>query len=283
MKSRKYLILIIFILAISAPQLLYYYQNYSKEHNRTENTLETKIPNNNTQQELIKPQKQLVKVPAPPEKPVSIPILMYHEVGNGPDCMWVSDTDFYEQMKYLHDNGYQTITLSQAVELLTGHYDTTNKVVLSFDDGYLTFYSHAWPVLKEFDQTATIFIISNLVGTPEYLTWQQIKFLDSNGIEIGGHTRTHPLLPTLSTLNSNVEIVQGKADIDVQLGKGIETFCYPTGKYNSQVVQQVNGAGYVAGVTMVQRKASSNDQLLLLPRLGVYKDDPLERFIKVIK
>lgn len=283
MKLRKNLILIMFILAIFAPQLSYFYQNYSMEHNQAENTIETAIPNDNIQQELIIPQQQLVKVPAPPEKPVSIPILMYHEVGNGPDCMWVSDKDFYEQMKYLHDNGYQTITLSQAVELLTGHYDTSNKVVLSFDDGYLTFYSHAWPVLKEFEQVATIFIISNLVGTPEYLTWQQIKFLDSNGIEIGGHTRTHPLLPTLTTLNSNVEIVQGKKDIDAQLGKSIKTFCYPTGKYNSQVIQQVNGAGYVAGVTMVQRKASSNDQLLLLPRLGVYKDDPLERFIEVIK
>ena len=283
MRSRKYLILIMFILAILAPQLLNFYQNYSKEHNSTENTPETKIVNNSIQQELIIPQKQLIKVPAPPDKPVSIPILMYHEVGNGPDCMWVSDKDFYEQMKYLHDNGYQTITLSQAVELLTGHYDTSHKVVLSFDDGYLTFYSHAWPVLKEFEQTATIFIISNLVGTPEYLTWQQIKFLDSNGIEIGGHTRTHPLLPTLTTLNSNVEIVQGKQDIEAQLGKSIETFCYPTGKYNSQVIQQVNGAGFVAGVTMVQRKASSTDQLLLLPRLGVYKDDPLERFIEVIK
>ena len=283
MRARKYLVLIIFILALLGPSLIFAYQNHRYKQSAVENTAPKVSVPDTSQPELASPQKELVKIPAPPGKAVSIPILMYHEVSEGPDCMWVSDKDFYAQMKYLHDNGYQTITLSQAVELLTGHYDTSKKVVLTFDDGYLTFYSHAWPVLKEFNQQATIFVISKLVGTPEYLTWEQIGFLAANGIEVGGHTRTHPLLPTLNAANSNAEIAGGKQDIEAQLGQGITTFCYPTGKFNAQTLQQVKTAGYVAAVTMEQRKASSADNLLLLPRWGVYKNDSLERFKTVIK
>lgn len=282
MKSNKNLILVIFILALFTPQLILGYQNNSQKQKSVEKMPEATLTENSIP-EPRQPEKELVKIPVTPGKTVSIPILMYHEIGEGPDCMWVTEKDFYNQMKYLHDNGYQTISLSQAVELLTGHYDTSKKVVLSFDDGYLTFYSYAWPILKEFDQQATIFIISKLVGTPDYLTWEQIRFLASNGIEVGGHTRTHPLLPTLSAAQSDAEITGGKQDIEAQLGKKINTFCYPTGKYNAQIVKQVKDAGYVAAVTMEQRKSFSTDNLLLMPRLGVYKDDPLDRFTAVTK
>jgi len=283
MRARKYLILIIFILALFGPSLFFAYQNNRHKQPAAENTPSTVSVPDISQTKPALPQQELVKIPAPAGKAVSIPILMYHEVSEGPDCMWVPDKDFYEQMKYLHDNGYQTITLSQAIELLAGHYDTSKKVVLTFDDGYLTFYSHAWPVLKEFNQQATIFVISKMVGTPEYLTWDQIRFLASNGIEVGGHTRTHPLLPTLSNANSNAEIAGGKQDIEAQLGQGITTFCYPTGRFNTVILQQVKTAGYFAAVTMEQRKATSTDNLLLLPRWGVYKNDSLERFKEVIK
>jgi len=283
MSARKYLILIIFILALLGPSFFIAYQDSKIKQPAVQNTPPTVSTPDISTPEKVSPPNELVKIPAPAGKAVSIPILMYHEISEGPDCMWVSDKDFHAQMKYLHDNGYQTITLSQAVELLTGHYDTSKKVVLTFDDGYLTFYTHAWPVLKEFNQQATIFVISKLVGTPEYLTWEQISFLAANGIEVGGHTRTHPLLPTLSVSNSNLEIAGGKQDIEAQVGKIITTFCYPTGKYNTQIIQQVKGAGYVAGVTMEQRKASSTENLFLLPRWGVYKGDSLERFKTVIK
>jgi peptidoglycan/xylan/chitin deacetylase (PgdA/CDA1 family) len=284
MFSKKHLVLIVFILIIFTPQLLFCYKNYSNRNNNTENSPETAIVTDNSELNSTVTEKQLVKIPAPAGKPTPIPILMYHEISTGPNCMWVPEKDFYVQMKYLHDNGYQTISLSQAVELLNGHYDTSKKVVLTFDDGYSTFYDYAWPILEEFDQQATIFIISKLADTPEYLNWEQIRYLASNGIEIGGHTRTHPLLTTLSTSDSNIEIAQGKQEIESRLGKSIATFCYPTGNYNSQVVNQIKNAGYVAAVTMTQqRKASYSDDLFLLPRLGVYKDDSLERFIEIIK
>jgi len=280
--AKKWIILIMFISVLFIPQLLFAYQNYHQQQDSEELSATTSGASSSPEVTIVK-QPEVSKIPAPPEKPVSVPILMYHEIGEGPDCLWVSEKDFYNQMKYLHDNGFQTITLSQAVELLTGHYDTSQKVVLTFDDGYNTFYSNAWPVLKEFNQQASVFIISGLVGKPGYMNWEEINLLAVNNIEIGGHTITHPLLPTLSLSKSSEEIIGAKQAIDARLGESTTTFCYPTGKYNSQVVGQVKTAGYRAAVTMVQRRASSSDDLLLLPRLGVYKDDPLDRFVALVK
>lgn len=282
MVAKKYLVLLIVMAAIFAFPLWWVNNSYSERHY---------IPQTTTEQDSADVQlnlpaytaPELVKQPAPADKVQSIPILMYHEVSTGPDLMWVSDQNFRAQMQYLHDNGYQTITLTQAAELLTGHYDTSKKVVLTFDDGYSTFYANAWPVLKEFNQTATLFVISSLVGNPEYVTWEQIRFLNSQGIEIGGHTRTHPLLPTLTTQTAISEIKGGKQDIEAQLGRNISSFCYPTGKYNSQIVQQVKAAGYTAAVTMVQSKAVSTDNILLLPRWGVYQTDRLDHFTTLIQ
>lgn len=282
MVAKKYWILLIVIAALFAPPLWWANLNHSQKPANPE-----KVKDQATAD--VAPSfpeyraPDLIKLPAPADKTLSIPILMYHEISTGPDLMWVSDQNFRAQMQYLHDNGYQTITLARARELLAGHFDTSKKVVLTFDDGYSTFYTNAWPILKEFNQTATLFVISGLVGNPDYVTWDQIRLLSSQGVEIGGHTRTHPLLPTLTTQAVFAEINGGKQDVEVQLGQSISSFCYPTGKYNNQIVEQVRGAGYTSAVTMVQREASSTDNLLLLPRWGVYQNDSREHFMTLIQ
>lgn len=274
--QNKWAVLILFMVILFTPQLITCYRSSHQlpvaESGNAPIGLEIKAA----------PLPELIKIPAPPGQAVSIPILMYHEVAEGPDCLWVSTQDFHDQMKYLNDNGYQTITLSQAVELLKGHYDTSRKVVLTFDDGYDSFYANAWPILQEFNQQATIFIISGLVGKPGYMSWEQIKVLADNNIEIGGHTKTHPLLPELTASQAADEILGAKSDMESRLDLNTTMFCYPTGKYNQQIVEQVKAAGYEAAVTMVQRRASSKDDILLLPRWGVYKGDTLDRFAKLM-
>lgn len=231
--------------------------------------------------EVIKPEP--ARIPLPDGQVGRIPILMYHQISSGPDCMWVETSAFRAQMQYLHEQGIHTITLSQAAALLQGHYDTSKMVVLTFDDGYDTFYQHAWPILQEFNQTATVFVISGLVGNPGYMNWDQIKFLSLQGIEIGGHTLTHPLLPDMSAPSAQKEIEQDKTNIEAQLGQAISSFCYPTGRYNGQIQRMLVEAGYEHAVTMVQREATSQDRLLLLPRWGVYQGDSLARFEKLVK
>lgn len=283
MPWHKYFILITIIAALFGPQFAWMREHseaYPPQMHSTA-SYESRQYAEKPGPEIIKP--ELIRIPLPGEQVGSIPILMYHQVSSGPDCMWVETSDFRAQMQYLHEQGIQTITLSQAAALLQGHYDTSKMVVLTFDDGYDTFQEHAWPILQEFNQTATVFVISGLVGKPGYMNWEQIKLLALQGIEIGGHTLTHPLLPSIPASSAQKEIEQDKKNIEAQLGQGISSFCYPTGRYDGQTLRILEEAGYACAVTMVQKEASSQDNLLLLPRWGVYQEDSLARFEKLVK
>lgn len=211
--------------------------------------------------------------------PVYVPIFMYHEVGEGPNNLYLAEKNLYAQMKYLHDNGYQTITMARAREMLANKEDMTGKVVLTFDDGYKSFYNVVWPVLKEFNQTATLYVISGLVGNDRYVTWEQVKILADNGIEIGGHTRTHPLLARIDPGLLDEEISGGKKEIEAHIERPITSFCYPTGSYNRQVIAKVKEAGYETATTMESGKASSKNDPFLLPRWGVFKQESLSVFV----
>ena len=155
-------------------------------------------------------------------KGLRIPILMYHSISEeretGHPYYWINTSPdiFAEQMKCLHDNDYQVISLSDAVELIKNHdcvsgspaADPTEHesrqpsplrpVVLTFDDAYLDFYTHAFPVLRRYGFTATLFLPTAYVDGRrpgirgrEHLTWEQAHELWSDTITFGSHTVNH--------------------------------------------------------------------------------------------
>jgi hypothetical protein len=146
-------------------------------------------------------------------KPVNgLVILMYHELGSGPNSLYVPENNFREQMHYLKVNGFNVIPLSSARDLLLNRGSTTRTVAITFDDGYLSFYTKAWPVLKEYGYPATLFVCSQLVGCANYCNWEQLKEVQAAGIEIGSHTRTHPSLPSLNLEDLNKEVSGSKQE-----------------------------------------------------------------------
>jgi hypothetical protein len=123
-----------------------------------------------------------------------VPILMYHHVKNCDDScddiekgLSVSPEDFDAQMKYLSDNGYETINLSDLF-----YKSDKKQVVLTFDDGYTDNIDEAMPILNKYGFKATLFIITEMVGTDRYMSWNQIKTLKNNNWDLGGHTLNHP-------------------------------------------------------------------------------------------
>jgi len=176
---------------------------------------------------------------------------------------------FAEHMKFLHENDYKVISLDQAVEILKYSKNIQksqraigpNKftpltflkkrsgtnligakqlnqpekyVVLTFDDGFRNFYTDAFPILKEYNFPATVFLPTDFIGTEknklrgkEHLTWGQVSELSDSGINFGSHTVTHPELSNLSNKDIEYEIKQSKKTIEYKLGKAINTFSYP--------------------------------------------------------
>lgn len=216
------------------------------------------------------PAVEVPPAPAPRPLAASLTILMYHEIGTGPNSLYLPESNFRAQMAYLRDSGYQVITMAQAQPLLAQNQIPAKTVVITFDDGYVSFYNRVWPILKEFGFPATVYVCTDFADTnSNYLNWQQIIALHQAGIEIASHTATHPSLVNCSPGQLSKEIQGSKAMLESKLGVPVKSFCYPTGASNSQVVQLTKEAGYTSAVTVVARQAAAKDDPYLLPRIRV--------------
>lgn len=211
-----------------------------------------------------------------------LPILMYHEIGDGPNGLYVTVNDFRTQMHYLRDNGFHTVTMKQAEAMLADHEVEPKTAAITFDDGYLSFYTEAWPILQECGFTATVYVCSSFVGRRMYLSWDQLKELQAGGIEIGSHTQTHPSLKTAGYDKASAEIQVSKQIIEQNLGLPVLSFCYPSGAYNENTLQIIKDAGYTSAVTVAFGYATPQDNRYLLPRIRIPGGKDMDYFQKYI-
>ena len=130
----------------------------------------------------------------------AVPALMYHSISKRP-AGWTEDLCvppevFEEHLKYLKEHGYTVVTARQATILLKSRQNVMNTVVLTFDDGYVDNYTQAFPLLKKYGFSGTFYIIGKDVGktldrngTIQYMSFEQLKEMHRQGMEIGSHTR----------------------------------------------------------------------------------------------
>ena len=107
-----------------------------------------------------------------PEPPLTatIPILMYHHLADyAANDYTVTPETFAMHMRTLYENGFNTIALQQLLDFVDhGTPLPENPVVITFDDGYLSVYQYAFPILKQYGLVATSFVIGEAVGTDTY-------------------------------------------------------------------------------------------------------------------
>ncbi|MCG0238166.1 MAG: polysaccharide deacetylase family protein [Firmicutes bacterium] len=177
-------------------------------------------------------------------------------------------------MDYLARAGYNTVTLAQLYRHLTSGEPLPEKpVVITFDDGYASFYEHAFPRLRERGFVATLFVITDKVGTPRYVTWEQVREMAAAGIEIGSHTATHPDLRELEASQLEHEVSGSRKTLEEQVGVPVLFFCYPGGYYDEAALAAVQTAGYLGAVTTVFGAAAPGDDPLQWPRVPVSRGD----------
>jgi Predicted xylanase/chitin deacetylase len=212
----------------------------------------------------------------------AISILMYHVIATGPNNLFVPADAFDAQMDYLHQKGYHTVTMAAAAEMLTSRHILAKTMVLTFDDGYESVYTAAWPIMRKYGFTGTIYVCSSFPGRPNYLSWDEIRALHANGMEIGSHTRNHIDLKKAAPDVQREEIMGSKKILEEQLGIPVVSFCYPSGAYNDQTPAIVKEAGYTSAVTVAYGHASSQDNIYLLSRVRVSGGLPLSKFTQMI-
>jgi len=222
---------------------------------------------------------------------IRVPILMYHYIGNNPDpkdsqreTISLGPDKFDEQMKYLHDNNYTSITLDTLYPTITNQtYLSEKSVILTFDDGYMDFYYNAYPILQKYNIRATVFIPTILMNQGYYLTWQQIKEMSSSGlITLGSHCFHHYHLTTLSPEAIEFELKESKKILQDTLGVPINFLAYPYGSTNNQIIEGVKKAGYIGAVGTWPSKIQSEGTIFNMPRLRISGGITLQDFIQLL-
>jgi peptidoglycan/xylan/chitin deacetylase (PgdA/CDA1 family) len=180
-----------------------------------------------------------------------IPILMYHHIGDQASWLYVDPNTFASQMDYLIGKGYSTVTLSDVVDhFASGKNLGANPVVLTFDDGYRDFYSQAYPILRQKNLKATVFLITQLMEGADYLTWEEARELAGNPlITIGDHSLSHRSLASLNEEDIKSEVLSSRDILQSQLHIPINVFSYPYGSSNQTVTKYLQEGGFVAAVT----------------------------------
>ncbi|MEW9094137.1 MAG: polysaccharide deacetylase family protein [Clostridiaceae bacterium] len=213
-------------------------------------------------------------------------ILMYHSIGyeknNG---LRMPEEQFRKQMKYINDNGYTTLTMDELYSFFIENKPIPKKsLVITFDDGYLDNYKYAYPILKEFNLKATIFVIaSNIDKDNRSMNSQQLKELQANGIDIQSHTLNHEELNKLSYEKQLQTLKESKEIIEKNLDKKINYIAYPYGRYNEDTIRAAKDAGYTMGFATGGRISRKNNGIYTLRRIGVVAGDGMDVFIGRLK
>jgi peptidoglycan/xylan/chitin deacetylase (PgdA/CDA1 family) len=220
-------------------------------------------------------------------------VLYYHRVDSDDHRSCVHPEQFYEQMHYLAAQGYRVITLEELYGCLQAGRELPGRsVVLTFDDGFLDNYTHAYPILRRFGFPATIFLAVGFIGTAELpvlsgtrrqarpLAWEQIHEMSGHGIAFGSHTLTHPSLPRLREEEVVREVYTSRLLLEQKLGYTVPFFCYPRGEFTPAVKALVQRAGYQGACSVYPGPVWATSDLFALPRTYISRDDTLSDFGK---
>jgi len=180
----------------------------------------------------------------------------------------VNSKAFAWQMKFLAKHHYHVISFDDYIQSIKkGVAFQRNTVVIHFDDGYEDNYTNAFPILKEYEFPATIFLVSDSIGREPFLKWDQIKEMEKFGIDFGGHTRRHAYLPDMNQAAAVDEIAGCKKVIEGQLGHEIKYFVYPSGGFTDEIKSIVKASGFHAAATTNRGRDPFNRDIFELNRI----------------
>jgi peptidoglycan/xylan/chitin deacetylase (PgdA/CDA1 family) len=204
--------------------------------------------------------------------------LMYHELelpnrnlcdsSNGYIRYVLQMIDFYEHMSYLNQQGFLGSTVSDCLNFSNSN---NKQIAITFDDGCETDLIGAAPILKEFNFKATFFVVAGFLGKPGYLTPSQLQELSNAGFEIGSHSMTHRYLSDLNNTELYFEINQSKNHLEQLIGKSINHFSCPGGRWSHTAAQIAMDCGYLSLSTSQIGVITKNSPLFSLSRFPIMR------------
>ena len=217
------------------------------------------------------------------ENGVKVLVLNYHKIDNTFISLAVRPDDFDAQMKYLRDHDYHTITPDELYDSLAGTGELPeNPVLITFDDGYEDNYTNAYPILKKYGFKATIFVVTGFLDKHKkgYLSWDEAREMNKNGINIESHTVNHKSMTDLTDDQLRSELVDSKKKAETELGHEVNYIAYPTGTYNLHIAQMVKEAGYKAAFTIKYGNVDKASNIYALERVPIFHTEDTNKDFK---
>lgn len=204
----------------------------------------------------LAPLAPVARRPGPPVT-TPVPVLMYHVIATAPPEaaypeLWVTAKLFRAQVRALRARGYQAITLQRAWDAWHGRDRLPARpVVLSFDDGYLSQYTHAAKELRALGWPGVLNLKVGNIG-PGGLTSYEVRSMIAAGWELDAHSLTHPDLTTVDAVRLRTEVAGSRRALQRRFGVPVRFFCYPSGRFDAAAEAAVRRAGFT-GATTTQR------------------------------
>lgn len=168
------------------------------------------------------------------------------------------EPEFRQQMQRLQHLRFQGTSAGQA--LISSQ---QKPIAITFDDGCETDLLAAAPILRECNFNATFYITAGWLDTPGHLSSSQLREL-SEGFEIGCHSMTHAYLPDLDDAGLRHETTDAKAKIEQVIGRPVEHFSCPGGRYNDHVVEAAQAAGFkTVATSRIAANSPASDRFAL--------------------
>jgi peptidoglycan/xylan/chitin deacetylase (PgdA/CDA1 family) len=228
---------------------------------------------------------------APARASVRVPILMFHRVASEATAtdavsrsLTIPPEVFAAELRWLHDNGYHPVTLRAVfLALYEGAPLPARPLVLTFDDGYVDAVTTIAPLLRRYGWPATFFVITGRLGETAFLTWPEVRALDSAGDEIGSHTVDHVDLPAADAASRWAEVADSKRALERHLGHPVYWFAYPAGRYDQEVEADLVRAGYLLAVTTDPGSTISSASPMATPRVRIAGPGSVEQLAAAVR
>ena len=151
---------------------------------------------------------------------------------------------FKEQLKLIEKEGIEFIHPNNFDYSLSNE-KGKRKILLTIDDGLLSFYNNAWPILKEKKIPFILFVSTREVGSFNYMSWEQIIELhNSENVEIGNHSHSHEYLVDESSDLIKNDIKKSIKIFEKNLGHKSKYFSYPFGEYSLEFKKIIKELGF---------------------------------------
>ncbi len=201
-------------------------------------------------------------------------VMCYHNIEDtgSMKALTITTTEFRKELQAIKDSGFTVIGMQDFLAWRRGEKDIPAKsCIISIDDGWVSGYTNAWPILKEFGYPFTLFVYVNYIGSGgKSLSWDQLAEMRDAGVDIQCHTYSHSNLrapgvgvdkKTAESVKKDLaalgqegwirkEIVESKKVIETQLGIKVNAFAYPFGIWTNKAREMVKEAGYEAAFTV---------------------------------